>query len=500
VICGHELTSNLNSLRRAVTVAFNARLVPVIKELLMSVKTVLNNRNIVAPLMVVKGDGHLVSDVVAMEKPIETILSGPAASIMGANYLAGVDSGIVVDMGGTTTDIAILRNGIPKVKADGATVGKWKMSIRAADIRTSGLGGDSHIIMDRDEGVVLSPRRVTPLSLAAHYYSEVVDELKMLGKREWTTYLVQPTDFLVRMKNINHHVLDRNERQIYDALSDRPKSAYTLALELDLMHPALLNTSGLEELGLVGRVGFTPTDILHAEESYTCWNVEAAKIATETYARLLNMETDYFIEFIRNRVTEKISAEILSRFISEDMDEVMAFDCKICSILLGKILGKNIVPELDLKASIKTPIIAIGAPVETYFPSVASQLNAELVIPKHAEVANAVGAITGSIIETVEVLIDPIYTPAGIKCYSVHSPLEKIDFKNLESAYIYAENVARKLVKEKALQAGAGQQVEIRVEKSHQTAKAAEGYGESEFLLAYHVKATAIGKPNIFFD
>jgi N-methylhydantoinase A/oxoprolinase/acetone carboxylase beta subunit len=134
VVCGHELTSNLNSIRRAITVAFNARLIPVIRELLTSVKDVLHERGIAAPLMVVKGDGHIVSDAVAMERPIETILSGPAASIIGGNYLSGMDTGIVVDMGGTTTDIAILRNGIPQVKADGATVGEWRMSIRAADI------------------------------------------------------------------------------------------------------------------------------------------------------------------------------------------------------------------------------------------------------------------------------------------------------------------------------------------------------------------------------
>ncbi|MDQ1329285.1 MAG: Hydantoinase/oxoprolinase family protein, partial [Candidatus Poribacteria bacterium] len=99
VICGHDLTSNLNSIRRAITVAFNARLVPVIRELLTSIKNVLNQRGITAPLMVVKGDGHIVNDELAMERPVETILSGPAASITGGSYLSGVNTGIVVDMG-----------------------------------------------------------------------------------------------------------------------------------------------------------------------------------------------------------------------------------------------------------------------------------------------------------------------------------------------------------------------------------------------------------------
>jgi N-methylhydantoinase A/oxoprolinase/acetone carboxylase beta subunit len=500
VVCGHELTSNLNSIRRAITVAFNARLIPVIRELLTSVKDVLRERGIAAPLMVVKGDGHIVSDEVAMERPIETILSGPAASIIGGNYLSGMDTGIVVDMGGTTTDIAILRNGIPQVKADGATVGEWRMSIRAADIRTSGLGGDSHITLDRDEKIALSPRRVTPLSLAAFHHPEMVDELKRLGKREWTTYLVQPTDFLAAMKNIDQSSLNENERRIRAALHDGPKSAFALAMELDLLHPALLNTDRLEELGIIGRIGLTPTDILHTENTYSVWNVEAARVAAGIYAKHLGMGLGAFTELIRNKVTEKLSMEILLKFVSEEMGDTVKFDCKICSLLLDKIVNKELIPELELKATIKPPIIAIGAPVGTYFPPVASKLNAQLVIPEHAEVANAIGAITGSIVETAEVLIDPIYSPAGIECYTVHSPVEKVDFDDLNSAATYAESMAKRLARERATQAGAGQQIEIRIERSDQTATAAEGYGESDFLLASRIKATAIGKPNVFSD
>ena len=177
----------------------------------------------------------------------------------------------------------------------------------------------------------------------------------------------------------------------------------------------------------------------------------------------------------------------------------MAFDCEICSLFLDKILGKELIPELDLKVAIKPPIIAIGAPVGTYFPPVAAQLNARLVIPEHVEVANAIGAITGSIIETVEILIDPIYSPAGIKCYTVHSPVEKVDFDDLDSATAYAENMAERLARERATQSGAGQ-LEVQIEKSDQMATAVEGLSESEFLLASHITATAIGKPNVFSE
>jgi N-methylhydantoinase A/oxoprolinase/acetone carboxylase beta subunit len=496
VVCGHELTSRLNSIRRAITVAFNARLIPLIRELLVSVKDVLRERHIKAPLMVVKGDGHIVSDEVAIERPIETILSGPAASIMGGNYLSGIEAGIVVDMGGTTTDIAILRNGIPEAKSDGATVGQWRTSIRAADIRTAGLGGDSHIVLHREEKISLSPRRVIPLSLAAIDHPEIVDELKRLRETEWTTYMLPPTDFLIRQRNIDHNALNEHEKDVYSVLKEGPKSAPALAAKLNLLHPALLNTEKLEELGIIGRIGLTPTDILHAEGTYSIWNVEAARTATGIYARHLGMDSEGCIKLIRGKVTEKLSTEILAKFISEETGDALEPDCKTCSVLLDKVLGKDMIPDLDLKVALKSPIIAIGAPVGAYFPPVASQLNAQLVIPEHAEVANAVGAITGSIIESVEVLIDPIYSPAGIKCYTIHSPVEKVDFDDLKSAIAYAENVAAKLAKEKANQAGASQHIEIRIEKIDQTAKAAERYGGSDLLLASRIRATVIGKPD----
>ena len=497
VICGHDLTSNLNSIRRAITVAFNARLVPIIRELLTSIKNVLQERGITAPLMVVKGDGHIVNDEMAMERPVETILSGPAASITGGSYLSGVDTGIIVDMGGTTTDIAIIRKGIPKVKPEGAIVGGWRTSIRAADIQTSGLGGDSHITIDRGGKVNLTPQRVIPISLASAHYTEMVAELKRLALREWTTYLVGPTDFLIRLKDTDHYALNDHEKAVCKALGDKPSSSYSLALKLDLLHPALLNTVGLEEHGIVGRIGLTPTDILHAEGTYSVWNSEAAKIATDIYARHSDMKYDEFIVYIKSKVIDKLSTEILSKFISDEFDVSVDFDSKTCSILLEKVLGKSILPEFDIKPSMKIPIIAIGAPVSSYFPSVASQLGGELIIPEHAEVANAIGAITGSIIETVEVLIDPIYSPAGLVCYTVHTPEEKVDFPDLQSASNYAVNTAKRLAREKAIRAGAGKQLEVRFERADDVAKPAEGYGDASFLLASHVKAVAIGKPDI---
>jgi N-methylhydantoinase A/oxoprolinase/acetone carboxylase beta subunit len=87
VTCGHELTSRLNAVRRATTVALNAHLIQPLHELIGSVQQTLKAVGITAPLMVVKGDGSLVCAEWATERPVETILSGPAASVVGAAHL-----------------------------------------------------------------------------------------------------------------------------------------------------------------------------------------------------------------------------------------------------------------------------------------------------------------------------------------------------------------------------------------------------------------------------
>ena len=123
VSCGHELTSKLDAPRRALTCALNARLIPQLQQLVRAVLGLLAERGIAAPLMVVKGDGSLIEAAVAMECPVETILSGPAASVVGAHYLSGEGDVFVVDMGGTTSDIALLAGGRPVLNRDGVVIG-----------------------------------------------------------------------------------------------------------------------------------------------------------------------------------------------------------------------------------------------------------------------------------------------------------------------------------------------------------------------------------------
>jgi N-methylhydantoinase A/oxoprolinase/acetone carboxylase beta subunit len=148
VICSHELSAWLNAPRRALTALLNARLIGIIRHLVDATERLLQAHCIAAPIMVVKGDGSLISAEAARRRPIETILSGPAASIVGASYLTGLRDGLVSDIGGTTTDIALLRDGRPRLDGQGAKVGEWVTMVEAVATHTIGLGGDSEVGQD----------------------------------------------------------------------------------------------------------------------------------------------------------------------------------------------------------------------------------------------------------------------------------------------------------------------------------------------------------------
>jgi len=183
VVQGHQLSMRLDAIKRAITAWWNARLIPLIKNLIQAASSVLSDLEIQAPLMVVRGDGTLMSAETALDRPVDTLLSGPAASISGARHLAGVKDALIMDMGGTTTDMAILSGGSVAIDPQGAKVGKWKTHVRAARVSTIGVGGDSLIDFDENKNLTVGPRRVLPLCLLAQQHPEILSTLKTIQER-----------------------------------------------------------------------------------------------------------------------------------------------------------------------------------------------------------------------------------------------------------------------------------------------------------------------------
>ncbi len=289
VICGHELASSLGAPRRALTAALNARMVPAIKELVGSVQTILARHQIDAPLMLVKGDGSLASLANAIEKPIGTVLSGPAASVIGACQLSGLDNAIIADMGGTTTDIAIVSNGQPELSVDGARIGDWQPMVEAVRVNSIGLGGDSELRFGGHLGLTIGPRRVVPTSLLAHLYPQVVPKLEaqLAGMAS-----ARSNRFVMRLEN-NQALLNQLgpvEIEAWELLSDTPIELEAIVLEDRNFARALAR---LKRLGLAIYSGFTPSDAVHVLGINSHWDAHAAELSARIWMRQMRFLYGY---------------------------------------------------------------------------------------------------------------------------------------------------------------------------------------------------------------
>ncbi len=505
VACGHELSTELGFYERTVTAVLNAKLIPIIQELINSVREGLLEKKISAPIMIVRGDGSLMGEQVARERPIETILSGPAASVMGAKFLTEEDNAVVVDVGGTTTDIAILRNGKPHLDAEGATVGGWKTRVKAIDMLTAGVGGDSRIIVE-DNKIILSPRRIIPLCIAASSQPILIEKLRA-AKNKQTIYppysdkrkrLIQTTDFFILTKKIENLEIGEKEKKLLELLKSGPHSLYE-AYDILRVHPYMFNIDRLEELNVLYQIGVTPTDVLHAEGSYVEYNADASKIGVEIFARRMGVDVDSFIQEVKKAVVEKIALQILTKLVQEQIKNSNIPGCEICRYFFDNMLRGAGTEDMDLRAVLNKKIIGIGAPVGTYLPKVAEKFNTPLLIPSYAGVGNAVGAISGSIIESMEATIKPAFGFADVEnppCI-IHSPLEKKEFDMLSEAVEYVINHYGDEVKRRAISSGA-EDVEIKIERKDKIGPVREGYGKGIFLET-RLTISAIGKPRLSF-
>jgi N-methylhydantoinase A/oxoprolinase/acetone carboxylase beta subunit len=493
VTCGHELTSRLNAVRRATTVALNAHLILPLRELIASVRRTLNARAITAPLMVVKGDGSLVRAEWAMQRPIETILSGPAASAVGAWHLAGRRDVWAVDVGGTTTDIARLRDGAPLLNPEGAYVGGWQTMVEAVDVHTTGLGGDSYVRLDEERRLTIGPRRVVPLSLLASEWEGVVAELRREAAIAPAKRPPGAGEFVVAGRPAGARLAPVEEETLR-SLADSSLALAALAEQRRAGALARRQIEALEGRGLVRRAAFTPTDALHVLGRYVQWNTEAARLGAELLAQQLGISVTAFCEQVVSGVAHLAATEIVRKALEDELGRTAWHKEPGTHAFLRLALDGDGSAEDDdeigCAITLRRPLVAIGAPVTAYMPEAARRLHTELVIPPYAEVANAVGAVSGSVVVRQRVLINPL---ADEEVLRLHLPDGPRDFEKLEEAVAYAQAVVPGLLEAQARAAGA-EQVEVRSARQDQWAPT-RGGGLDVIYLGTELTFAAAGRP-----
>ena len=179
---GHRLSGNLNFRRRIATAFLNASVFDLYQRFVEEILEFASRAGIAAPIYILKADGGTFEIRRSAEQPVQTILSGPAASVMGILSLAdcsGAD-GVILDMGGTTTDIALLAGGVPLLEPLGVTIEGHRTLIRGLKTRSIGLGGDSRVRVDGGK-LVIGPRREGPAAAFGGPWPTPTDAMIVLG-------------------------------------------------------------------------------------------------------------------------------------------------------------------------------------------------------------------------------------------------------------------------------------------------------------------------------
>jgi N-methylhydantoinase A/oxoprolinase/acetone carboxylase beta subunit len=211
------------------------------------------------------------------------------------------------------------------------------------------------------------------------------------------------------------------------------------------------------------------------------------------------MSVAQFCDEVKEMVVRKIAKELVHKLIYEETGKNSTCDTSehIYDMMISQAQGVDCTYILKLNK----PLIGVGAPVGIYLPPVASRLHTELVIPEHTEVGNAVGAITGSIVESVEALIRPkdgYATVADPPC-KLFSSEETKEFGSLEEAVRYASSWGSALSRERAIQAGA-KDVEIVIDRADDIFSLTKENKVGGLLIDTKVTVTAVGKPQLFFE
>lgn len=369
VFCSHRISQLTGMRERAATAGLHAKLMPVMEEFITGVEEAMKSLELRCPMMVIGGNGTAhKADKVVTEAGL-TVASGPACT---AHFGAAENSGdcLVIDVGGTTTDIAMIEDGNPILDAEGCQIGRWKTHVEAIDMHTAGIGGDSHVRLDDKGQVTIGPARVTPLSAA----TDIPPVTEWLGSGNQGKLIILRPETMGELADNELTRLLIEKKQLTPA-SIRSHTGLG-GIPLDRQLESLTRRQQIFECG------FTPTDALHVLGKIDIGYREGAWEGARLLGRQLNLSSKEFAHLVVNRTEELIENLVIDYVTGRYWD----------NSLTSFVAGRKDHPVLGVEFSIKLPLIGIGAAARYFLPKVARSLHTTVKFPEHCEVGNAIGA------------------------------------------------------------------------------------------------------------
>lgn len=466
---GYDLYQELNVQKRGATALLNARLLPVMEEFFRAIDRSLEELGIRLPMVIVRSDGSIMSREFAAERPVETLLCGPAASIIGAMELAGdsAEDAMIVDMGGTTTDVAMVRGGVPVAAESGISIGEWKTMVKGVSIDTFALGGDT-AVKYKGRDLYLDQRRCVPLCMLAAEYPQIVKKLNTLVLMDRAFSYPAGEFFLLVRKPQDLSAFTISEQRFIKALAGGPL-IFKEAAEAARISPHVLNMQRLEDMGIIMRAGMTPTDAMHVKGDYVQYDAAASRLGAAYLAIVAKTDAaavcEEIYELVKCRLYSNLTAIFMKYELGRDLSESEREELvKLAAYIFrsrGRAFGQRF---MQPGFCVPSKLIGIGGPTKVFLAEVARLLATEAVFPEDGKVANAIGAAMGNISTECVIRIEPYkgirssyltyVVTGGPKTFSRAEYAEA-----LEEAKALAEAGARR----RAVQQGAPEDVSVEV-------------------------------------
>ena len=464
----YDICKETDFLKVCASTLLNARLIPLIEEFIQAVHHVMETLHLDIPLMIVRSDGTLMSEEMTRTRPVETLLCGPAASVIGGGELSQEADCLILDMGGTTTDIAMVRRGEPVRAVEGIMIGQYKTSIKGVNARAISLGGDTAVRFC-DKALYLDTIRIIPISILAAAYDTVLPALEELNRREHPhTRMIH--EFYVLQKDIaGKPGYTKVEHRICEILKNGPRITMDLVGQLgaDLYH---MDTTRLEQEGIIMKSGMTPTDMMVLKGDLSLYDDTAARLMLTYVAMNIEKDLDQIPDMVYEMVIQKmyksIGAYILYQqypgrndyFAPTHTEELLDAYYEQARIRYndGYAAADKAYDVATMNLKTCLPLVGIGAPVHVFLPEVAKLFGTRAVLSAYSHVANALGAAAGHRVASVDIVISADYDEFSLNGYSVMTDCKKNLFKEAEDAIIFASEVAEKAVRKRAAFQGLG--------------------------------------------
>lgn len=371
VFFSHEVSDRPGIQERSATAVLNARLMPVMEDFLVGMQDSLVSLSLASNVFIIRGDATPLEIINTYKQAASTVASGPAATAWYGLSFSPEPDALIVDVGGTTTDITIIRDGRPVLDDQGSLIGEWHTHVDAVKMFTVGAGGDSHAVLDKRGNLTVGPARVLPLVMS----DSTPAPSQWLGPALLSKCVAAVAD--VTAEEAKH------DDVLAFLVENGPTTPQVLKDHFNMAEITLLShLSELVQLQLIVETGFTPTDALHVLERLELGNRSAAVEGAEKLAAELGVAPDELCKRVLGCVEEKIEDAILDHILKIETGKTMS----------GFFPGYRRSGILDIHFKTRLPIVGIGAAARYLLPSVAERLGTQVVFPDHFEVGNALGA------------------------------------------------------------------------------------------------------------